>query len=491
MRVWIIAMGCLLCGSAAAETFPYKATVTSLNVTARSGASFGTYPTERLAKHSRVEVLQEGASGWVAIAPPKDAFDWLPAAAVKLADDQTGEVIVASAAAYIGSNVRKIEKHVSQSDLKRGDKVRVLAIKGSWLKIAPPKGEVRWVQEKHLSTDSPEQLTAAETEERLAREDRYRRENAENPPGLLADLLQGRDIAEAKRDESIERAQFLRRSRPPLLSRRPRESTPAKDPSPSSIEIENGKPSEVVGTDANSEASPRLGNPNPSPRISLEPEETPKKERVEPENKLTKDTPKPESAERDEPAIPKRPTVTASTQTPPIDSQEFKRRMTQLDVDLTAMVAEDSSKWDLTRLRQRAEELVELGPSPRERGKARLLLDRIAEFASTLPPSEAVTPRAEEAIAAAPAVKQPDFATRYDAVGYLMPIVGARPGMPQYQLTDKDGRSLSLVTPRPGINLNAYVKKRVGMYGQRGYVDSLKKPHLVAERVVDLEVQRR
>jgi hypothetical protein len=102
-----------------------------------------------------------------------------------------------------------------------------------------------------------------------------------------------------------------------------------------------------------------------------------------------------------------------------------------------------------------------------------------------------VPPRANEATGAAPAAKQPDFAVQYDAMGYLMPIVGSRPGLPQYQLTDKDGRSLSLVTARPGINLNAYVKKQVGLYGQRGYVDSLKKPHIVAERVVDLEVQRR
>jgi hypothetical protein len=135
---------------------------------------------------------------------------------------------------------------------------------------------------------------------------------------------------------------------------------------------------------------------------------------------------------------------------------------------------------------------VELGPSPLERGKARLLSERIAEFASTLPPDDTPSkPTTTEANAAAPIAKQPDFAARYDAVGYLMPIVGARPGSPQYQLTDKDGRSLSLVTARPGINLNAYVKQQVGVYGQRGYVDSLKKQHILAERVVNLDVQRR
>lgn len=493
MRGWIIALSCLLCGTATAETFPYKATVTSLNVTARSGASFGTYPTERLAKHSQVEVRQAGPSGWLGIAPPKDAFDWLPASSVKPSEDRkTGEVIVATAPSYIGSTVRKIEKHVSQTDLKKGDSVRILGEKGSWLEIAPPGSEVRWVQAKHLSTQAPDQLAAAETEERLAREDRYRRENALDPPGLLANVLGGRDIAESRRDESIERAQFLRRGKPPLLSRRPRDGAAPRtsEEATSSIAIEKGKPSEVVGTDAEAKASPRISapivKPDLPPRVSLDPERATKPSSPPLRQNVSADTPS-------DPVVPEQPPVTSGTRTPPIDSEEFKKRLAQLDVDLTSMVAEDSSKWNLTPLRQQAEDLVETGPSPLERGKARLLLDRIAEFASTLPPgTEAgALPAPVEATAAAPVTRQPDFATQYDAVGYLMPIVGARPGSPQYQLTDKDGRSLSLVTARPGINLNAYVKKQVGLYGQRGFVDSVKKQHILAERVVNLEVVRR
>jgi hypothetical protein len=121
-----------------------------------------------------------------------------------------------------------------------------------------------------------------------------------------------------------------------------------------------------------------------------------------------------------------------------------------------------------------------------------LVLDRINEFAATLPAGR------EELVLAAPANQSPpelpakrDFGAQYDAVGYLMPIVGARPGTPQYQLTDKDGRTLSYVSPRPGVNLNHYVKKQVGLYGQRGFVESLKKPHVVAERVVELDSRRR
>lgn len=510
MRGWMIALVCcgLLSSLGAAETFPYTATVSSLNVTARSGASFGTYPTERLAKHARVEVRKAGASGWVAIRPPKDAFDWLPALAVKLSEDRKqGEIIVDSAPAYIGSTVRKIDKHVSQTDLKKGDTVFILSEKAVqqgngksaiWLKIAPPANEVRWVPTKHLSTHSPEQLAIDETEERLAREDRYRRENALDPPGLLANVLQGRDMAEARRDEAVERAQFLRRGKTPL-TRRPREGAarPA-DEAVSSIEIDNGQPSAAIGTDAVgseavADASPRSssgsqGKSASPPRISLDPKSLPHQDRPLTARDLGR-----ESVGTKPLTIPTQPPVNSGTQVRPIDSEEFKKRLTQLDVDLTAMVAEDSSQWNLTSLRQRAEDLVENGPSPLERGKARLLLDRIAEFAATLPPGyeEKSLQPPVEAIATAPAAKQPDFVTQYDAVGYLMPIVGARPGLPQFQLTDKDGRSLSLVTARPGVNLNTYVKKQVGVFGQRGYSESLKKHHVLAERIVDLDVHRR
>jgi hypothetical protein len=309
---------------------------------------------------------------------------------------------------------------------------------------------------------------------------------------LLANVLGGRDIADARRDDSVERAQLLRRGKPSLLSRRPRESTTRAEESISGVEIDNGKPSEVVGTDAGGDTSPRssapMVPPGLPPRVSLDPKGLSKPDLRQPD---------PDNEEHGEtlpvsPVIPKQAPVTSGTQTPPIDSAEFKKRLTELDVDLTSMVAEESSKWNLSPLQQRAEELVETGPSPLERGKARLLLDRIAEFASTLPPSgDVARPAQADASGASPVIKRPDFAAQYDAVGYLMPIVGARPGAPQYHLTDKDGRSLSLVTARPGINLNAYVKKQVGLYGQRGFVDTLKKQHILAERVVNLDVQRR
>ena len=57
-----------------AEEFPYTATVSQNNVTARSGPTFGAYSTESLPRGTQVEVHQTGANGWLAIRPPENAF---------------------------------------------------------------------------------------------------------------------------------------------------------------------------------------------------------------------------------------------------------------------------------------------------------------------------------------------------------------------------------------------------------------------------------
>jgi len=360
-----------------------------------------------------------------------------------------------------------------------------------WLKIAPPPGEFRWVQAKHLSTKSPEQLAGEETAERLAREDRYRRENAENPPGLLARIMQDdRGSASGGRDNDVEPAQFLGRGKAPLLSRNPRGTKPMADDSIEGLRIEKGTPSETLEDETKPESDDDANAPSPRrPRVSLDPQNLTKSESLP-----SKGT----SSEKRGSATsgPARQAGSASSQQLPIDSAEFKNLLTALEVDLTLMVAGDASKWNLKPLRERAEALVEDGSSPLERGRARLLLDRIAEFESTLPPGyddPVALPKTAPSTSsdAAAVATKPEFETRYDAVGYLMPVLGSRPDLPPYQLTDKDGNTLQYVSPAPGVNLNRYVKKQVGLYGQRGYLETLKKQHVTAQRVIDLDRHRR
>ena len=90
---------------------------------------------------------------------------------------------------------------------------------------------------------------------------------------------------------------------------------------------------------------------------------------------------------------------------------------------------------------------------------------------------------------AAPAESTPDPATdvKYDGSGWLVPVHSATGTAPPFALLDAQGDVLGYVSPTPGLNLQRYVRKQVGIFGQRGYVQSLNKPHVTAERIVDLD----
>ena len=72
-----------------------------------------------------------------------------------------------------------------------------------------------------------------------------------------------------------------------------------------------------------------------------------------------------------------------------------------------------------------------------------------------------------------------------------MPVVTRRRDVPQYALTDDYGRILKFVTPAPGLNLRRYLRRQIGVTGTQRTIPQLYRPHLMAERVMVLDRQRR
>ncbi len=163
------------------------------------------------------------------------------------------------------------------------------------------------------------------------------------------------------------------------------------------------------------------------------------------------------------------------------------------------MVAGEMRTWRLTDLRQRVDANLVRYESTAERVQARQLLDRIAEFeqlqsrmaqptASGSSPADSGVPAANSATAApAETAAQPANDVQYDGSGWLVPVHSATGTAPPFALLDAQGEVLGYVSPTPGLNLQRYVRKQVGVFGQRGYVPSLNKPHVTAERIVDLD----
>jgi hypothetical protein len=82
------------------------------------------------------------------------------------------------------------------------------------------------------------------------------------------------------------------------------------------------------------------------------------------------------------------------------------------------------------------------------------------------------------------------FDPRFDGRGWLVPAYSSQRIAPPYALLDGEGRILTFLSPAPGLNLNRYLRKEIGVFGQRSPGDYLEKPHLTASRVVDLERHR-
>ena len=172
----------------------------------------------------------------------------------------------------------------------------------------------------------------------------------------------------------------------------------------------------------------------------------------------------------------------------------------ELQVRLSIMASKPVSSWDVRGLREEAQRHLEAAKTTLERARAQRFLDQLEEFdglksrfgllrledswdADANPEGE--TERSASG-AAGDAVDP-----RFDGTGWLLPVHSKRRASPPYALLDQEGRILQFVSPSPGLNLHRYLKKEVGIYGQRAYLPSLDKPHLTAHRVVELDRHRR
>ncbi len=126
----------------------------------RSGPSENAYSTGTVAKNRYVEVYFRSADGWCAIRPPQGSFSWVNAKFVRRETDSTGRIVATNGKAVPsrvgGATVE--ESALVQVGLKNGTIIKVLdetrlSDGSTWLKIAPPSGEFRWIRANDLIAD--------------------------------------------------------------------------------------------------------------------------------------------------------------------------------------------------------------------------------------------------------------------------------------------------------------------------------------------------
>ncbi len=446
---------------AAQPSFPYKAYVVVEEAYVRSGPGEGFYPTEKVRFGREVEVYQRDAAGWCAIRPLEESFSWVPGWDIRLGDDGLAEVATDSVAARVGSQFSDV-RDVVQVRLKRGELVEVLGWKRmgtgaatqTWYRIAPPSGEFRWIHERFLDLHPPQARIV-----RASGESTAPTSSTHAAPQSSGGVRHAVALQPAQGATGAPAAATGTTSAPAAAAQDPPGAAPA----------------------APGQGSPATAAPSP-------------------------------------PA-----TLPAAT----ISREEFQAELDDINTELALMLAEEPSVWNCDELIRRTESLASAAQTSSERAHARLLLNRLVRAAQVKKRFDAVygtpgaTPAGTQAVVqalrgeapvgtTAPAVTAAVAAATagpaplapaeprllagadrnpspYDAVGKLTRVMPGKIGGPRYALVDDRGRLACYVTPAPGVGLQHYVGRRVGITGSRNALPDLNAPHVTARHVTVLE----
>lgn len=457
---WLFALAPL----AAAEKYPYTAYVQTEKADVRSGPGDEYYPTDRLAWGQTVEVFRAEDDQWVAIRPPEGSFSWLPTSAVARTDSPAlVRVIDPQAVTRVGT-VLGPQRHVEYIRLDRDELLEVLGERfeqgsepQSWLKIAPVVGEFRWMRAEDLG----------------------RRPPRDGFPDSHATSSSAADEGPANLSEG-------------------RSSIPT-----SPLDATNGTPTLWADSDASDVTTDGQwrGRGQPTPAVSTASLETPVSATV---------------VENEEP-----------------DPQSAEHLLSAIDLDLSRIAALPVGSWDMQSLKARLEELQALGLTADQHRRLTQLQERVNQFrsvqqryhqvvgklaASSAGAERPSAPRPLHTVSAAPLrptahggepiqpasadvpindgsaeptepldTPRPVTQHLYDAQGWLMPVFTRRTDVPQYVLTDDQGRVLQFVSAVSGLNLRRYQRHQVGIIGDHVALANLRKPHVVARRIVLLD----
>lgn len=464
LRCYLFVLGCLSSATMvyADRPFPYKAYVVSEDVYVRSGPGKNYYPTQKLKVGQEVEVHRHDPGGWYAIKPPEGSFTWVSGRYLQKKGKGLAAVTGDRVAARVGSQLSDI-RDVIQVRLERGEVVEILEEKqfasgseaGMWYKIGPPSGEFRWVFGKFVDYDFPH--------------DGIRRSSGSEDSPLVHPRRKAPAavVAEATPDRS-----------PPSSEARVREvvtehGTTARV-SMASRELRYDKPGSITRSGPMARSPDRELSPSP--------------DRAPPRPAVA-EPPSPSGPPRDMPPMRR------------LSPEEYQDELEELDMQVSVMLAEEPSVWEFGELDTKAHWLLAQGETALERGRARLVLNKIAQAADIkrrnddIDNTQVAIERSDRRLAEmarrrAEAGAPNEAQSRFDGTGRLTRVVPSKLGAPQYALVDEKGAVRCYVTPAPGVNLRYYEGRQVGIDGIRGYIAEQNAQHLTAKHVAPLEDTR-
>lgn len=411
---------------AAVPQFPYKAFVNRNEVQVRSGPGDEYYPTDKLKIGAEVEIYRHDPGGWYAIRPPEGSFAWVSGRYLDVQKNRLAKVTAERVAARVGSRFSDI-RDVIQVRLNKGEVVEVL-----------------------------EAVSAAEGRERTTW---YKIA----PPAGEFRWIFGKYVDPEYPRDGLGKATIQTTSAPTAAG------TPPAATQPPAIASPAAQPANAPAASTPAAAA--------APAAATAAQEA--------------------SGAAMAPADPARPlAVPAMRQLSP---EEYQAQLDEIELKLSVMLAEEPSVWSFEQLKPRAHALLEQAQTAVERGRARLLVNKVARYEDLKQRSDAVRALGQQAqqrsqqladLGRQRAAQLPKPDDRFDGVGRLTRVVAQGSGSPRYALVEPDGQVRCYVSPAPGVNLQYYVGREVGVNGVRGYIPDQRAHHVMAKHVTPIDDTR-
>lgn len=468
---------------------PYVAYVARDGEHTRCGPADSYYKTDPLKAGQEVEVYLETSDDWLGIRPPENSFCWLQSDQVQVEEDEvTGTIVDSGAYSWIGTHLGRAQKYSWQVRLDQGEEVTIIGTarrdgpdgEEFWYRIVPPPGEFRWLHRSQI-VYSPDEVELTKPKPKpLPNRQLATNENRpqtkpneqERQPSAAVNLTTEQTVKSEPISKITEDAIDLLGEDSPIGSGLAVRSRPAP---PSSAEPAVAQQSAWVGE--NQRPLPSQGS-NMAPALN---------------NNIASVAHVDSGFENN--VAPALNSVIPTGQTYRPQTELGTANVEALQLELSRAMASDATAIQIQPLRDRCAQISTGGPDAVTRGRAALLLRRIEEYQRIVikrTGSQSSVAQVSTNVGMSSGHSSDPVATdaatgaetSFDRQGWLVKVYSARPNSPPYAVTDSAGRTLSYVTPVPGINLRRYLNQEVGLYGRVAYDTSLETPHLIAEQAV-------
>ena len=495
--------------------FPYQAFVLHDAAEVHSGPGAVHYTTQILSQGSAVEVYRHDPGGWCQIRPVEGSFSLVPESTLEIIGDGVGRVKANNTKAWVGTTAGPVSKPLWQVKLQADERVEVLGEVNwphpeghstLWFQIAPPSGEFRWIRMSDIQLPAGASPTARNVTSRnsVERNDQSTTRPNDVPkpvqlPATQAPKLDRQISTAAEVFESSNQIQQagLQTTYSDDSNLNIRQSTPSNNGWRQSTRAIS-KPPAAYNEDQSSfedEFSQRSLQATLNDRKSDQYE--PSNQRQSFDRFASADVSAPnlarefDSMRRTNPLNQFDSALGNSNPNPQLRTSSYQS-IDDLEIRLSTEMVKDPADWRMDELDFAAKAFLQSASNPNDRLRAEKFLRKIAsckQIQSGYSGSGAAASRSfpnNQAIGTG-VNGDVQLGATYDAHGWLTELVrNGGSSQSSYALQDANGKITHHISPAPGMNLHRYLKKRVGIIGQRGYHSQLKLDHVTAHRIIEL-----